>query len=788
MPEINFTCPNCRAEIEADESSAGAVVPCPNCNVTVMIPLQGISPGMRIAGYEVLRRLGSGGMGEVWLARHTSMDRQVALKILSPALTSNKEFVTRFIKEVQTAAKLEHQNIVTAFDAGVDNNIHYLAMSYIDGVLLDDMLRIERKIPEKEALQIIRCVAEALRYAWNEYKILHRDIKPANIMLDCRRIPKLMDMGISKSLAEEKKLTMTGIIVGTPYYMSPEQARADTDIDCRSDIYSLGATLYHLVTGEVPYDAPTTMGILTKHITDPFPPPQNRNPEVTDGCSALLEAMMAKKADDRPKTWEDVIKDIDLVLSGRFPATERPEIGRSAVMQRIPSNDINLRSTKGQFRKTELMDNDMTEIVPVPMRKNIRDRRIMYSALISIGIIVIIMIISASAFINAGGKGKNTSPEIKSNTTESANNAGTPIIEKTTATVSPSAIRTPEQLNSALKTANPDYKGDAKVEIDPADGQITSVSTDQKSLITDITPLKGLPLRRLELGKSHIPDLSPLEGMKLSILSISNNNRHLNINSLKGMPIETLNILFSDLNDTDMAVLEGMQPKTLGLNGNQNITNLDFTKHIGPQMSELFLNSTGITDLSPLKGRNIVCLSFAETKVSNISPLLGMPLLSLTCNNSKISDLSPLKGMKLKSLHILGTEVSDLSPLQGMPLSNLSCSNTKISDLSPLAGMKLRILHISSTDVSDIGALRGMPLTVLISHRCKNLTDIKVLSELKDLKTLTIPSHIKDFGFLRSLPNLEFIDSPTAPFTGGKMESRTAKQFWADYDAAKSAR
>lgn len=140
MPEILFTCSKCGAEIEADDSFAGSIAQCPNCNSTVMIPMQGIKPGMKIAGYEIIRRLGVGGMGEVWLANQKAMDRKVALKILSPALTSSKDFVDRFLKEVKTAAKLEHQNIVTAHDAGVEGNIYYLAMSYVDGVLLDDRL------------------------------------------------------------------------------------------------------------------------------------------------------------------------------------------------------------------------------------------------------------------------------------------------------------------------------------------------------------------------------------------------------------------------------------------------------------------------------------------------------------------------------------------------------------------------------------------------------------------------------------------------------------------------
>lgn len=333
MAAVTFACPNCKTEIETNESFIGGKAQCPGCNSTVLIPMPGINPGMTIGGFVIERQLGIGGMGEVWLAVHKAMDRKVALKILSPALTGDSDFVTRFMAEVKVSAKLEHPNIVTAYDAGSEDGTYYLAMTYVNGKELDSKLKSDKVIDEREALRIIRSIAEALKYAWDEFKILHRDIKPSNIMLDARGNAKLMDMGISKSMCENKGLTMTGMIVGTPYYMSPEQARAETELDSRSDIYALGTTLYHLVTGEVPYEASTAMGILTRHITEPFPPPQLKNPALSDECSVLLEVMMAKKAEERQQDWSAVISDIDRVLSSKFPLTPRPQAGMSQVMQ-----------------------------------------------------------------------------------------------------------------------------------------------------------------------------------------------------------------------------------------------------------------------------------------------------------------------------------------------------------------------------------------------------------------------------------------------------------------------
>ena len=333
MSEIAITCSKCGSEFLIDEAHAGSTVACSQCQSTILVPLAGIKPGTKIADFEVVKKLGVGGMGEVWLAKQVSMDRDVALKILSPALADNEDFVTRFSQEVKMAGKLTHPNIVGAHYAGVDNGIHFLAISFVDGVELEDLMKEQKVILEKQALEIAKSMANALKYAWDKFKILHRDIKPSNIMINSDDEPMLMDMGISKSLAEDKNLTMTGMVVGTPYYMSPEQCRADSKLDFRADLYSLGATLYHMLTGSVPFDATNVTGIIAKQITEPFPSPQERNPEISDQCAVLLEIMMAKQPDERQATWDDLIKDIDLVLEGQFPVTSRPQVGMSNVMQ-----------------------------------------------------------------------------------------------------------------------------------------------------------------------------------------------------------------------------------------------------------------------------------------------------------------------------------------------------------------------------------------------------------------------------------------------------------------------
>ncbi|MBN2449997.1 MAG: SUMF1/EgtB/PvdO family nonheme iron enzyme, partial [Lentisphaeria bacterium] len=204
---------------------------------------------------------------------------------------------------------------------------YYLAMTFVDGEGLDARLERDGRLPEAEALRIARTVAEALAYAWDEHRLLHRDVKPANIMTDRRGRVLLMDLGLAKDLAEDHGMTLTGQMVGTPLYMSPEQARGLPDPGVQTDMYGLGATLYHLLTGGPPFTGPTAVAILTQHARAPLPPARERNPEISEACAHLLEVMLAKDPAARHPTWQALIADIDRVLAGQAPLQARPAGG-----------------------------------------------------------------------------------------------------------------------------------------------------------------------------------------------------------------------------------------------------------------------------------------------------------------------------------------------------------------------------------------------------------------------------------------------------------------------------
>jgi serine/threonine protein kinase len=266
-----------------------------------------------VGDYELLHMIGIGGMGEIFLARQKSVDRQVAIKILLPALANNQSYLDRFFREVRTLAKIEHPGVVRAIEAGFDKNVCFFSMMYADGSDLMRMINSNGVFDELEALGIIKQVSKALDYVWDKHRIIHRDIKPANIVLTKDHQVKILDLGISKTAFEDEddeELTRAGTMIGSPYYISPEQAR-DDKIDFRTDMYSLGVTLYVMLTQKTPFEGSSTIAIVTKHFNDAIPDPRKLNPSLNSGTVALIEKMMAKQPDKRYSSWEELIKTID---------------------------------------------------------------------------------------------------------------------------------------------------------------------------------------------------------------------------------------------------------------------------------------------------------------------------------------------------------------------------------------------------------------------------------------------------------------------------------------------
>ncbi|MCX6911268.1 MAG: protein kinase, partial [Verrucomicrobia bacterium] len=258
--------------------------------------------GQSFAGYEIVAKLGEGGFGAVYKARQPTLDRLVALKILAPHLAADAEFVARFKREATLAASLNHPNMVLVFAAGESDGGHYMAMEFIEGETLRHRIENQGRLDSREAIAVAVYVAQALQYAWNKSHLIHRDIKPDNVFLSKAGEVKVGDLGLAKNVGQSTAgMTATGMMMGSPHYISPEQASAKKDIDFRADIYSLGCTLYHMLTGKPPYEGNDPMVVMGQHVNAPPPAMFKVWPQCPMPLGLLVGKMLKKNPRERPE-------------------------------------------------------------------------------------------------------------------------------------------------------------------------------------------------------------------------------------------------------------------------------------------------------------------------------------------------------------------------------------------------------------------------------------------------------------------------------------------------------
>jgi len=296
----------------------------------------------RLGQYRLLREIGRGGMGTVYEAVQESLDRRVALKVLPPQLMKNTEFVERFKREAKAAARLhQHPNIVTIFDTGQDQGFYFYSMELVDGSSLQALIQEKGRLGIEESIGLMRQAIEGLAYAW-EQNIIHRDIKPDNLMLSSRSVLKIADFGLAKARldTESLRLTGSGSSLGTPYYMSPEQGVNARDVDHRTDIYSLGATFYHLVTGKVPFEGSSTIEVAIKVATAKFPPLREIRPEVPAGLAEVIERMLQRQTVARYQTADELMSALEVSNGGPDQvndADDRAEREANAIVREVRS-------------------------------------------------------------------------------------------------------------------------------------------------------------------------------------------------------------------------------------------------------------------------------------------------------------------------------------------------------------------------------------------------------------------------------------------------------------------
>jgi serine/threonine-protein kinase len=302
----------------------------------------------QIGGYKLVRRIGEGGMGEVYLAEQLSMHRTVALKILHNKWADDEEFRKRFLLEARAAGKLSHVNLISVYDVSKYQGKYYFAMEYVDGVTVEDLIRHEGALPIEKAIDICLQVGQALKYL-AVHNIVHRDIKPANMMMTKDGVVKLGDFGFIQS-AFDTELMQEGTTIGTPDYISPEQACGERNLDARSDIYSLGASMFHMLTGNTLFSGSCSK-VMRDHIdTDP-PDITTLRKDIPKDLVRVLRKMIAKQPIDRYQTPDELIKDLEMAKidvaaeEGQIPSS------RSQIMNVISAEKDRITALEEQLKR-----------------------------------------------------------------------------------------------------------------------------------------------------------------------------------------------------------------------------------------------------------------------------------------------------------------------------------------------------------------------------------------------------------------------------------------------------
>ncbi len=518
-----------------------------------------LKAGQIFAGYEILRELGRGGMGAVYEARQLALQRTVALKILPPHLASEEGFVARFQSEAIAAANVNHANIVQVFTAGESEGIEYIAMEFIEGETIQQRLKRLGRLPLTEALDIAYHVAAALDHAWQTAQLIHRDVKPDNIFLAQNGTVKLGDFGLAKILREgATSATVTGLVLGSAHFMSPEQARGQRDLDARTDIYSLGCTLHYMMTGRTVFEGPDFMSVMYKHVNETPAPLHTLLPHCPAGVNRLLTRMIAKEREARPPSHAELVGEI-------LHVREEARVWE--------------HSDESQRRR---MARDE------PARKNSR-----WVVALTLGAALVV----GGSYLYATRMERPARPAASALLADPSDRRDflrrvekLPVEERI------------ERVMATLQEANPNFAG-KKEDYRVVDGEITELTLSSVGLeniwplcalehlrvlnlagdpaarrrgaLADLAPLAELRLEELDVSWTAVEDLAPLAKMPLKILRAAN-TRVRSVTPLQGLALTELDLSFTDV--TDLAPLK-MMPLT-----------------------ELRLHDTKISDLSPLRG------------------------------------------------------------------------------------------------------------------------------------------------------------------------------------------
>jgi len=716
---------------------------------------KGKGKALALGNYVLMKKIGAGGMGQVFKAEHRRMHRMVAIKLLPAATTKDNAAIARFEREVMAAAKVRHPNIVAADDADQANGIHFLVMELVEGSDLAALVKKNGPIPVDKAVNYILQVARGLEFAHGE-GIVHRDIKPANLLLNKQGTVKILDMGLARihGEAEKTELTSTGAVMGTVDYMAPEQAVNSKTADARADVYALGCTLYFLLTGKAVYNGDTMMAKLLAHRDQPIPDLQASCPQVSDQLEAVFKTMVAKNIEDRYQSMTAVIADLENCASGLAvnpPSFASSEVGLTNFFQEIAvaSHSIDPRKASADKRKHRspvLSGRGITEHQGKLLIGGILVALTLLTVLVA-GLwprdgTLIVTVNEADAevqilgeggkieFARKSSKGANTfaiAPgkhlvKVQKNGFETFTD-NFEIVNRGEKSIAANLVPLKKPAVASGSALEPPMVGGQPVEKPKASAK----PWESPEFTQWVKSVAALPdEKRLEAVIMKLKELNPgFDGKLFAAPWKGSDPPYVQ----EGKVYEML-IYIDDLGDLsplrafseiqylrcnhkrktgrriNFSPLSGMKILSLAC----HVENLDLSSVRGIVLSELACFGGGATDLTVISGMPLSALVVSGNwDLTQLGPLKGMPLTVFACDNTQVSDLSPLSGMPLKQLTFHVSQVADLSPLKGMPLEHLNCDRTLVSDFTPLAGMKLkRLTFTPSPNLKGVQAIRQM--------------------------------------------------------------------------------
>lgn len=639
----------------------------------------------RVAHYEVLEVLGQGGFGTVVKAFDEKLHRHVAIKFLSPLLVATSAPRKRFVREARFAASVRHENVV-AVHAVEEQPIPWLVMEYIPGATLQQKLAATGPLEMVDVVRIGRQVAAGLAAA-HAIGLIHRDIKPGNILLeDGSERVKLTDFGLARAV-DDAGLTRTGVIVGTPMYMAPEQARGRA-VDQRADLFSLGSLLYAMCSGRPPFGPGDSLVVLNRVAHDQPRPIRELNPHVPEWLCGLIERLHAKDPADRIASAQEVFdlltpRLVEFQHAGDAPLT--PGVVAPAAEQ--PTQFI-----------------ERADPADAAKRPRVVRRRAW-----SIGATVLLMLLGGFTFTEANGVTHVHSTVIRLFTPE-----GILVVE-----VDDPGVGVKVDGSELVITG----AGIQEIRL-PVGQHLVEATRDGDLINQELVHVtrNGRPVVQVR-REARTSDMSEAEWER-SVASLDEADRaEAVIARLQELNPDPLSRFLHPYVDFDLAIwateLQDISPV-----------------RAMPGLECLNLDGKGINDISSLRDMGLIRLNVVNSEVSDLSPLQGLQLRILDLTGSrKITDLSPLNGLPLERLTIASTSVSDLTPLEGMHLTLLNCETSLVSDLSPLKGMPLTDLHLKGSAVTDLAPLQDLPLERLTCN-FQASRDTSVLQAIRTLKTI----------------------------------------------------